>query len=61
MTTRWYAAAYEADNGNIIPIAPPNVVAEYAEQDADRMRSPEDTTEIFVAYRDMPGWKRLET
>lgn len=54
---RMYAAAYRAQNGNVIPIAPPNFVRKYAEEDAEKMRSPEDETEVFVAYRDEPDWQ----
>ena len=56
-THRWYVAAYQADNGNIIPVAEPNSVREYAEQDAKAMRL--EPMGIFVAYRDMPDWKPI--
>jgi hypothetical protein len=59
-TTRQYVAAYRADNGNVCAIGkPPTVIREDAEQDAEAMRSPEDQTEVFVAYRDLPEWKEL--
>lgn len=61
-TRREYAVAWRADNGNVCTIRTPNtptVLREYAEKDAEAMRSPEDETEIFVAYRDMPDWQPL--
>lgn len=58
---REYVVAYEADNGNVCLIRTPNtptVLREYAEVDAQEVRSPEDQTEVFVAYRDTPAWRR---
>lgn len=59
-TTREYIVAFRADNGNICPISTPftpTVVRDYAERDAENMRSPEDEAEVFVAYRDTPKWQ----
>jgi len=59
-TTREYIVAFRADNGNICPIRTPftpTVVRDYAERDAENMRSPEDEAEVFVAYRDTPKWQ----
>jgi hypothetical protein len=42
-TTREYIVAFRADNGNICPIPTPftpTVVRDYAERDAENMRSP---------------------
>jgi hypothetical protein len=62
-TRREYVVAWRADNGNVCAIRTPNtptLLREYAEQDAEAMRSPEDETEVFVAYRDTPEWQPLE-
>lgn len=59
-TCRWYVAAYRAENGAVMPISTPNVIQECAERDAEAMRSADDQTEVFVAYRDEPKWRRLE-
>lgn len=59
MARRRFVAAYQSANGNIIPITTSTVSAEFAEQDAEKMRSPEDETEVFVAFRDEPDWQRL--
>lgn len=59
-TRREYAVAYRADNGNVCLIRTPNTptaLREYAEKDAEAMRSPDDQTEVFVAYRDTPEWQ----
>jgi hypothetical protein len=56
MTRRMYVAAYRAENGNVIAMTPPNCVRRFAEADAESMRSPEDQTEVFVAYQDVPDW-----
>ncbi|ATN88691.1 hypothetical protein SEA_DEMSCULPINBOYZ_96 [Mycobacterium phage Demsculpinboyz] len=53
---REYVPAYRAENGNVIPIGSTTVLAEFAEKDCAQLRSPEDRTEIFVAYRDTPRW-----
>jgi hypothetical protein len=58
--TVWYSAAYETPEGRICALGQENVIREYAEAEAARYRSPEDTTEIFVAYRDIPDWRRAE-
>jgi hypothetical protein len=62
-TRREYVVAYRADNGNVCAIRTPNtptVLREYAEKDAEAVRSPEDQTEVFVAYRDLPEWRRVD-
>lgn len=59
-TIRQYSPAYRAENGNVIPIGSSTVVREHAERDAEAMRSPEDTTEVFVAYREVPVWQRAQ-
>lgn len=57
MTRRMYVAAYRAENGNVIPMSKPNFQRGYAEEDAEKMRSPEDETDVFVAFRDEPDWQ----
>lgn len=59
-TRREYVVAYRADNGNVCTIRTPNtptILREYAEKDAEAVRSPEDQAEVFVAYRDLPEWQ----
>lgn len=56
-TTRQYTPAYRAENGNVIPIGSSTVSAHFAEIEAESYRSPEDETEVFVAYRDLPQWQ----
>ena len=56
-TIRQYVPAYRADNGNVIPIGSTTVSAHFAEIEAESLRSPEDETEVFVAYRDLPVWQ----
>ena len=59
-TIRQYVPAYRADNGNVIPIGSTTVSAHFAEIEAESLRSPEDETEVFVAYRDLPVWQPLD-
>ena len=59
-TIRQYVPAYRADNGNVIPIGSTTVSAHFAEIEAESLRSPEDETEVFVAYRDQPVWQPVE-
>ena len=59
-TIRQYVPAYRADNGNVIPIGSTTVSAHFAEIEAESLRSPEDETEVFVAYRDLPVWQPVE-
>lgn len=59
MSRRWYVPAYQASNGNIIPCGQRTVSQEYAEKEADEIRSPEDEAEVFVAFRDEPDWMRV--
>lgn len=59
-TRRQYVPAYRAGNGNVIGIGEITGWREGAEQDAEQMRSPDDQTEVFVAYRDLPEWRRVD-
>ncbi len=52
-----YVAAYRAPNGNVIGIGEITGWREGAERDVREMFSPEDTAEVFVAYRYLPPWK----
>jgi hypothetical protein len=56
-TRRQYVAAYVAPNGNVIGIGEITGWREGAERDVEAMRSPEDQTEVFVAFRDLPPWQ----
>jgi len=60
-TRREYVVAYIAPSGAICPIITkntPTVLREYAFKDAEAVRSDDDLTEVFVAYRDIPQWQR---
>ncbi len=59
-TIRQYVPAYRADNGNIIAIGSTTVSAHFAEHEAEELRSLEDRTQVFVAYRDLPMWLPVE-
>jgi hypothetical protein len=59
-TRRQYVAAYRAPNGNVIGIGEITGWRKGAERDAEAMRSVEDQTEVFVAYRDLPAWQPIE-
>ncbi|WP_131822393.1 hypothetical protein [Mycobacteroides chelonae] len=60
-TRRWYSAAYMNHLGRISTLGHQNCwlpaikerVAEYSRDDPE--------TEFFVAYQDVPAWKRLES
>lgn len=57
---RQYVPAYRAPNGYIIGIGEITGWREGAEREAERIRSPEDEAEVFVAYRDLPNWQVAE-
>lgn len=59
-TRRQYVPAYRAGNGNVLPIGATTVSAHFAEQEAETLRSAEDETEVFVAYRDLPEWVAVD-
>ena len=57
-TRRQYVPAYLAPNGNIVGIGEITGWREGAERDAQHLWA--QCCEVFVAYRDLPEWRRAE-
>lgn len=62
--SRWYAPAYRAENGNVIPCGTATVVPGHAGQAAAQMQqqwqdADPASPDVFVAWREMPEWTEL--
>jgi hypothetical protein len=63
VTVRWYAPAYRAANGNVIPCATATVVIEHARDSVEQLNREwmvhPESPEVFLAWQDISEWQPM--